>query len=73
MNRREFLGGAAGTLALASLTMKANASQRQSNIVLMLIDDLGYGDLVCYGNTFHETPNIVSIKHSENCALNLTP
>jgi len=28
------------------------------NFVLILIDDLGWKDLACYGNTFHETPNI---------------
>lgn len=31
---------------------------KQPNIVVFLVDDLGWGDLGCYGNTFHETPNI---------------
>jgi len=28
------------------------------NIVLILVDDLGWTDLGCYGSKFHETPNI---------------
>ena len=28
------------------------------NIVFILVDDLGYKDLTCYGSTFYETPNI---------------
>lgn len=28
------------------------------NIVFILADDLGWGELQCYGNTFNETPNL---------------
>ena len=28
------------------------------NFVFILVDDLGWADLGCYGSTFHETPNI---------------
>lgn len=28
------------------------------NFVLILVDDLGWSDVGCYGNTFHETPHI---------------
>jgi len=30
----------------------------QPNIILFVIDDLGWADLGCYGSTFHETPYI---------------
>ena len=30
----------------------------QPNIVFILIDDLGWSDLGCYGSTFYETPNL---------------
>lgn len=30
----------------------------QPNIILILIDDMGWRDLSCYGSSFYETPNI---------------
>ncbi len=30
----------------------------QTNVVLILIDDLGWKDLGCYGSTYYQTPNI---------------
>lgn len=30
----------------------------QPNVIIVFIDDFGYGDLGCYGNTKHRTPNI---------------
>jgi len=30
----------------------------QPNVIFILVDDLGYSELNCYGNTFNETPNI---------------
>lgn len=33
------------------------ASAAPPNIVLILADDLGYGDLACYGNKGHQTPH----------------
>ncbi len=48
-----FLGGVA--LSLYHCTPK---EQSKPNIILILIDDLGYGDIGCYGNTTNLTPNI---------------
>ncbi len=30
----------------------------KSNVVFLLVDDMGWKDLGCYGSTFYETPNI---------------
>ena len=34
------------------------ASSRRPNVIFILADDLGWGDLSCYGNTFLRTPNL---------------
>ncbi len=57
ISRRRFVTGIASMAALSGISGQASALRRP-NIVLFLIDDLGWGDLGCYGNTFHETPNI---------------
>jgi len=40
-----------------ALSIPGHAAQ-PPNVVLILVDDLGWADLGCYGSTFHETPNI---------------
>ena len=39
-------------------TLNLNAAETRNNVVLFLIDDLGWRDLGCQGSTFYQTPNI---------------
>jgi arylsulfatase A-like enzyme len=63
--RRGFLKSAC--LAMAGLTMPKRPlagerpDARKPNIVMILVDDLGYGDLSSYGATDLKTPNIDSL------------
>jgi len=40
------------------LIAAGHAADRKPNIVFVLADDLGWAELGCYGNRFHETPNL---------------
>jgi len=70
MNRRDFLatvsGAALGALAAGCSTSgrprppraAAPTAPATPNIVYIVADDLGYGDLSCYGQTHFQTPHI---------------
>ena len=45
-------------LLVAPLVFAAQPKEKRPNIVFILADDLGYGDLSCYGQEKFETPNI---------------
>jgi arylsulfatase A-like enzyme len=43
---------------LVAASLSAQEPARKSNILFILIDDMGYGDLGCYGGQFTPTPNL---------------
>ncbi len=73
-SRREFLA-TTGALGLAAGTSKAVANEpttplsgRRPNVVLVMTDDQGYGDLACHGNPYLETP-VLDRLHAESTRL----
>ncbi len=61
MNRRDFLKTAvagATPLAVPGVSMGRPKKARKPNIIFILADDLGYGDLGCFGQKRIKTPHI---------------
>ena len=61
IGRRSFLrmlGVGASAAALPRLARGAAGGGRPPNFVLILVDDLGWTDLGCFGSRYYETPNL---------------
>ena len=46
---------------LFSLAVIANAAKKQPNVIIIYADDVGYGDIGCYGATGVDTPELDSL------------
>jgi arylsulfatase A-like enzyme len=54
----QFVALLAAFVGVAPFAIAEDAPQTRPNIVLVLIDDMGWGDFSCFGNKSAETPNI---------------
>ncbi|MBA3766003.1 MAG: sulfatase-like hydrolase/transferase [Acidobacteria bacterium] len=58
ISRREFVNAAIAGTAFAGMSGGALPRKPRPNVLFILADDLGYGDLSCYGRPDYETPNL---------------
>jgi arylsulfatase A-like enzyme len=58
ISRRSFLESSVAAAGLYSLPQIRNAKGRPPNVLFVLGDDLGYGDLSCYGRPDYRTPRL---------------
>jgi len=58
INRRDFITTALAATAIAGAPKVLQAQTKRPNILFILADDLGYGDLSCYGRPDYQTPNL---------------
>jgi arylsulfatase A len=44
-------------ISLSAFNLQSS-EQKKPNIIIMMADDMGYGDLACFGNKIIKTPNL---------------
>ncbi len=66
LTRRGFLrtvGLGAAAVAMPGLVFAGSSPGKKPNFIIIFCDDLGYGDLGCFGSKKHRTPNIDRMAH----------
>jgi arylsulfatase A-like enzyme len=57
----QLIAGEVGAVSVSSVRGVAQSTGAPPNVVLVLLDDVGYGDFACLGNPVIKTPNIDSL------------
>ncbi|MET0622107.1 MAG: sulfatase-like hydrolase/transferase [Pyrinomonadaceae bacterium] len=82
LSRREFVSSAVAASALAGVAGGGSraAQRRRPNVLYVMADDMGWGDLSCYGRKDYRTPNLdrlaaegVRFTHAYSAAPVCTP
>ena len=55
-------------LVFAGWTLPAMAKESQPNVIVVITDDQGYGDVGAHGNSMIQTPNL-DVLHSQSVRL----
>ncbi len=58
ISRREFVCATVASAVIAAAPKLSRAQTRRPNLLFILADDLGYGDLSCYGRPDYQTSNL---------------
>jgi len=59
VSRRHFIAGTVGTVLTASVSAQSQPRRSERpNILFILADDMGWGDLSCYGRPDYRTPHL---------------
>ena len=58
VSRRQFVAGTFGAAAASTLINEHSLAAQRPNILFILADDLGWGDLSCYGRPDYKTHNL---------------
>ena len=80
LTRREFVASTVAASALVGSGVTQGAQAERPNVLYVMADDLGWGDLSCYGRPDYKTPNLdrlasegVRFTHAYSAAPVCTP